>query len=375
MATVKTIILTTGGTGGHIFPALAVAEALKERGDVRLVFVGSIYGPESEMVRRAGLEFVGLPVRGVLGKGIYALQSLAYMGLALGKAVGIIRRYKPDAVLGFGGYASFAPVLAARLCGVLTAIHEQNAVMGVSNKVLGRVAHKVFLGLPLSTNVDADASALSHKCVLTGNPVRHVVAQVGAREHDFSGKRLLVVGGSQGATALNDVVMEYMPLLRSCGVQLRHQTGLRDEMRVRETYAAAQWSEAQASAFIHDMADAYDWADMVLCRAGASTVAELAAVGRAAVLVPFPFATHDHQTHNAASLVQQGAALMYAESRMREEDMMERGVELLQDAPRLQVMGEAAQAATQAAQGMTQVQAAQRISDEIFLLLQQQKVK
>ncbi len=364
MDTLKTIILTTGGTGGHIFPALAVAEALQARGNVRLVFVGSGYGPEKDMATRAGLEFVGLPVRGVLGKGVYALQSLALMGIALAQAIGIVRRYKPDAVLGFGGYASFAPVLAGRVCGAMTAIHEQNAVMGVSNKVLGRVAHRVFLGLPLT----ADAGALSHKCLLTGNPVRQIIADRGKGEHDFSGKRLLVVGGSQGATALNDIVLEYMPLLRSCGVQLRHQTGLRDEVRVREMYASAQWAEAQASAFIHDMAGAYDWADLVLCRAGASTVAELAAVGRAAVLVPFPFATHDHQSHNAASLVTRGAARMYEEKRMREQEMMEGVVALLQDAPRLETMAKAAQEAAH-------TQAAQSIVDDIYRLLQQKKGK
>ncbi len=377
-----TVILSSGGTGGHIFPALSVADALRaEYGNIRVIFVGSTFGPEKDLAAKAGLEFIGLPVRGVLGKGVKGLTSLGYMGISLVKALRLMRRYKPKVVLGFGGYASFAPVLAGRMCGAFTAIHEQNAVMGVSNKLLGRVVHKVFLGLPLHM----DDAALQQKCVLMGNPVRKVLLEAGkgweteGQEHDFSGKRLLVMGGSQGAAALNDIVMEYMPLLRARGVELCHQTGVKDYERVQELYKKFGWHTAQVSAFIDDMAKAYMWADLVLCRAGASTVAELAAVGRGAVFVPFPFATHDHQTHNAASFVKSGAALMYAENCMRGEESMEKSektsgnstmmevvVDLLHDPAQLKHMAQVARAAAQG-------QAAIRISVEVQAVLRKKR--
>ncbi len=332
----QNIILTTGGTGGHIFPALAVAEELLQRGDVRLLFVGSLYGPEKELATKAGLEFMGLPVRGILGRGFHAVGAAFNMMRAFVSALGIMRKFRPQIVLGFGGYAAFAPIMAAQALGISTAVHEQNAVAGLSNKVQGRFAKKVFLGMPETQGF------AEKKCIVTGNPVRVAVAQVSANEHDFSGKRLLVVGGSQGARALNDLIIENFAKCNTENIIIRHQSGAKDFERVHKAYVSAGQDTTMLSAFIDDMAAAYDWADLVLCRSGASTVAELSAAGRGAIFVPFPFATHDHQTHNAKLLVKHGAAKMHAESQMKKEDTMGNIINLLNDKNELQKMSKAA---------------------------------
>ncbi len=330
------VILTTGGTGGHIFPALAVAEELRrQHPHVEILFVGSQYGPERDLAQKAGLKFIGLPVRGFLGRGIQAIGAAYGMSKALIHAIKLMRHYKPQAVVGFGSYAAFAPVMAARLCGIPTAIHEQNAVAGMSNRVLSRFANKVFISMPQTQGF------AENKCVLTGNPVREAVLALRHTQHDFSRKRLLIVGGSQGAKALNDAIIEHLHHLQQAGIHIQHQTGSKDYERVRAAYTAAQWTltdgTACVSAFIDNMAEAYATADLVLCRAGASTVAELTAAGRGSVLIPFPFATHDHQTYNARLLAEHGAAYMFAE-----KDMciaMAKVLELFENTTALQTLG------------------------------------
>ena len=306
------VLLTTGGTGGHIFPALAVAEALRQRHPgVELLFVGSQYGPEQRLARAAGIDFIGLPVRGFLGRGLRAFAAAGRMACAVCRARGIIRRFRPQVVAGFGGYAAFAPMLAA-------------------------LARRICLSLPGTEGFDAS------RTVLTGNPVRAAVVALAGRQHDFSGKRLLVMGGSLGAHALNVHVCRHLDALRAAGIEVRHQTGVRDEAVTREAYAAAGYDPACVSAFIDDMASAYAWADLVLCRAGATTVAELCAAGLPSVLVPFPYAVHDHQTRNAQALVAEGAALMLPEARMESDGLMAQVTDLLQDTGRLRTMAAAA---------------------------------
>ena len=223
------VLLTTGGTGGHIFPALAVAEALRQRHPgVELLFVGSQYGPEQRLARAAGIDFIGLPVRGFLGRGLRAFAAAGRMACAVCRARGIIRRFRPQVVAGFGGYAAFAPMLAARLAGVPTVLHEQNAIAGMSNRILGRLARRICLSLPGTEGFDAS------RTVLTGNPVRAAVVALAGRQHDFSGKRLLVMGGSLGAHALNVHVCRHLDALRAAGIEVRHQTGVRDEAVTRE---------------------------------------------------------------------------------------------------------------------------------------------
>lgn len=334
------ILLTTGGTGGHIFPALAVAEELLQRDpSIRLLFVGSLYGPEERLAREAGVPFEGLPVRGFLGRGLRAVGAGARMSWAVLKALNIVRRFRPQAVAGFGGYAAFAPMLAARLAGVPGILHEQNAVAGASNRMLARLARRICLSLPGTEGFAPE------KCVLTGNPVRRSVSAVGRLPRQWRTRHLLILGGSQGAHALNVFLPEILPALKAAGVEIRHQSGSRDLESARAAYQAAGYDGACVSAFIDDMAGAYAWADLALCRSGASTVAELCAAGLPAVLVPFPQAVHDHQTANARLLEKAGAALLVREEEMRERDLGRLLLELSVDGDRRARMSAAASAA------------------------------
>ncbi|MDR3357820.1 MAG: undecaprenyldiphospho-muramoylpentapeptide beta-N-acetylglucosaminyltransferase [Desulfovibrio sp.] len=325
----RNVILTTGGTGGHIFPALAVAEEMRRQyPGLRLKFVGSLYGPEKEIMREKDISFEGLPVRGVLGRGPRAVAAAGMMAAAVAKAAGIVRRCKPQVVLGFGGYASFAPMLAAALLGVPSVLHEQNAAAGASNRLMGRFARRVCLSWP------GTPGFARTKCVLTGNPVRAGIRAAGRETRGHRTRRLLVLGGSQGARALNVLLSEILPRLAAAGVEIRHQSGRNDEHDTRRAYASAGYSPKCVSAFIDDMAEAYRWADLVMCRAGASTTAELCVAGLPAVLVPFPYAAYDHQTHNARILEKAGAAVLLPESGLRPDRAGELLLELLENEER-----------------------------------------
>ncbi|WP_167941033.1 undecaprenyldiphospho-muramoylpentapeptide beta-N-acetylglucosaminyltransferase [Desulfobaculum xiamenense] len=338
----KRVILTTGGTGGHIFPALAVAEELKRRHpDIRILFVGGRYGREADFAAEAGLEFVGLPVRGVLGRGLKAVSALFGMARAVVQAIGIIGSFAPDAVVGFGGYASFAPVLAARLRGVPCAVHEQNSVPGASNRLLAKLAKRVFLSFP-----DTHKAFSAAKCILTGNPVRDLIRKMADEPFvQRTTRHLLVVGGSLGARALNDAVIANISGLRDAGFELRHQTGEADLARVKTAYTnAGVDTETSVAPFIRDMKDAYRWADIVLCRSGATTVAELAVAGKPSVLVPFPYATHDHQTVNARFLADSGAAIIVPQAELAGKDLTQLITDILSEPGRLARMADAARA-------------------------------
>lgn len=331
------LLLTTGGTGGHIFPALAVAEALRrEYPRARVLFVGSDYGPEARLAAAAGVDFAGLPVRGLVGRGVRALGAAARMLLATGRALSLVREFRPQVVAGFGGYAAFAPMLAGRCLGIPCLLHEQNAIAGASNRLLARLAQRVCLSLPGTEGFPQE------KCVVTGNPVRAAVAAVGEQPRNFSGRRLLIMGGSLGAHALNVCVPEHLARLRAAGVEIRHQTGVADEAAVREAYVAAGYAPECVSAFIDDMAAAYAWADLALCRSGATSVAELCAAGVPSILIPFPFAAHDHQTRNAEALRDAGAALLVAQKDMESVDIVGMALELLDDPERRAGMSAAA---------------------------------
>ena len=334
------VIFTTGGTGGHIFPALAVAEELRKRfPEAEFLFIGGEYGPERDIVTRAGIEFVGLPVRGVLGRGVRAVGAVFGLAAATVRAMGIIGRFNPDAVIGFGGYAAFAACMAAKLREKPVAVHEQNSVPGLANKLIAKVADRVFISMP-----DPAENFLPRKTVLTGNPVRADIRAL--RDHSMNttgARRLLVVGGSLGARAVNTAVIAMLSALRDAGVTVQHQTGQADFERVRTAYAEAGMQDCIVSPFIDDMAAAYAQADLVLCRAGATTVAELTVAGKPAVFIPFPHATHNHQVHNARYLERQGAALVVEERQLAEgaSDYVEISTlvtELICDASRLKTM-------------------------------------
>lgn len=333
------VVLTTGGTGGHIFPALAVAEQLRQEG-AELLFIGSRFGPEADLAARAGIPFEGLSVRGVLGRGFAACGAALGLLAAVVPARRALARFRPDVVAGFGAYASVAPLLAARLLGIPTVLHEQNAVPGLANRLFGKTAARIFLSLP------AAEKAFSHdRCVVTGNPVRQAItAACAPRAVEDGSRHLLVMGGSQGARAINSVVLANLARLRGAGVEIWHQSGARDFERVRAGYSAHGFDVSKVTPFIDDMAAAYAWADLALCRAGATSVAELAAAGKAAVLIPFPHATHDHQTRNAEALVQAGAACLVPENEIGMRDVGGLLLELLADGGRLQKMSRAARA-------------------------------
>ena len=358
------IILTTGGTGGHIFPALAVAEQLRlQAPDVRLLFIGSQYGPEARLAREAGLDFVGLAVRGVLGRGLRAAGALVAMVRAIMTARGILKEFRPDAVAGFGSYASMPALTAACLAGTPIAIHEQNAISGLSNRLMARKARTIFLALP-----DQLGQFPADRTRLVGNPVRGAIAALYSTEQASRPENhrpcLLVMGGSQGARAINSAVLAALPRLKD--VRIHHQTGTTDFERVRAGYQAHGFTaeDAEVTPFINDMARAYAEADLVLCRSGATTVAELALAGKPSVLVPFPFATHDHQTGNAKALEQAGAACLIPERDVVSHDLAGTVLEILHDPARCLAMGHAAHtcarpyAARDVARGLLELTAA-----------------
>lgn len=361
------IIITTGGTGGHIFPALAVAEALrKKHPDVELLFVGGMYGPEKELAARAGVPFRGLPVRGFLGRGFKALSAGAAMLAGVGKALFIVRSFRPDAVMGFGGYAAFASVFAACLLGRPCALHEQNAVPGAANRILGRMVKRICLSWPQRSD---DPSFPPDRCVLTGNPIRAGIAALGDQARE-GGMRLLVMGGSQGALAINNMVISMLPALREAGVDIVHQTGAGEYENVRLGYLEAGFSAEETDEivrpFIHDMAAVYASSTLALCRAGATSLAELAATGTPSVLIPFPFAAHDHQTGNARAMQDAGGGILLpqkdAQRMCEEKSLAPMLIDLLKDKNRLAAM-------RKGALSLARPQAASDVADELLGLI------
>ena len=332
---ISRLVVTTGGTGGHIFPALAVAAEVRRREpEARVLFLGGS-GPEGELARKAGLDFLALPASGVLGKGLKALLATVWVGRSVILATRALRRFAPQAVIGFGGDAGFCPVLAAALLGIPAAVHEQNSVPGVTNRILGRLVRRVFVSFE-----DHGRHFPPAKVVRSGNPVR---AEIAAVAHTpGAGRNLLVLGGSQGAKALNDMVVAALPRLLAARVNVLHQAGRADEQRIRDAYRAGGADDARVQGFVEDMAGAYAWADLAVCRAGASTIFELAATGTPSVLVPFPFAAHDHQRVNARHLESLGAAVLADQKDLDGESLAKIVLGLLGDGAKLADMGRAA---------------------------------
>ncbi len=304
------VLIMAGGTGGHVFPALAVADALRERG-VPVVWLGTRQGLEARVVPEAGIPVEWVSVVGLRGKGVVRLlRAPLIVAGACWQAWRILRRVRPRAVLGMGGFVSGPGGLMARLLGRPLCIHEQNAIAGMTNRWLARIAGTVMEAFPGSL-----PAARRARC--TGNPVRATIAALqepALRFIDRSGPlRLLVLGGSQGARALNEAVPAALAQIAPAHRPLvRHQAGVRHLDAARAAYVRAR-VDAELSAFVNDMAEAYGWADLVLCRAGALTVAELAAAGVGSILVPYPYAVDDHQTANARFLVDAGAAQLLPE--------------------------------------------------------------
>lgn len=308
------LLIAGGGTGGHLFPGIALAEELLTRqpGLNDVLFVGTARGIEARCVPEAGMKIEFIDVEGIKGKGIWrCLRSLAMIPRALVESIRILRRYQPDIVVGVGGYASGPVVLAARLLGLPTAIQEQNALPGMTNRWLGQIAEVVFTAFPEAARFFPAA-----KVRLIGNPIRRAFLDnylMAPSKHDKTA--LLIFGGSQGAHVLNATVID---ALQSLDVQQRerlsivHQTGARELEEVQKAYRDAG-IEAEVVEFIDDMSKAYERADLVVCRAGATSLAELTVAKKASILVPFAAAADNHQEINANSLVRAGAAVMVRE--------------------------------------------------------------
>jgi UDP-N-acetylglucosamine--N-acetylmuramyl-(pentapeptide) pyrophosphoryl-undecaprenol N-acetylglucosamine transferase len=303
----RPVLIMAGGTGGHVFPALAVAAELTRLG-VPVAWLGTDQGLEARVVPAAGYSLTPIRVSGLRGKGLLRVFFAPFMlGIALLQALKAFLRLRPLAVLGMGGFAAGPGGLIAWLLRRPLLIHEQNSVPGLTNRLLAPFARVVLEGFPGSMPA-------SRQAVAVGNPVRAGIAALAPPETRFAGRsgplRLLVIGGSLGAQALNRVLPQAINRLPvATRPQVHHQTGQSDVAGVQQRYRELG-CEARVEAFIEDMAAAYAWADLVVCRSGALTVAELAAAGVGSILVPYPHATDDHQTSNARYLADAGAALL-----------------------------------------------------------------
>jgi UDP-N-acetylglucosamine--N-acetylmuramyl-(pentapeptide) pyrophosphoryl-undecaprenol N-acetylglucosamine transferase len=308
------VLIMAGGTGGHVFPALALARLLREQ-DRQVIWLGTRRGLEARVVPADGFAIEWLSVSGLRGKGLVAVLKAPFMlVLSVWQALRIIARHKPAVVVGLGGFVTGPGGLAAWLLGRPLVVHEQNAIAGFTNRCLARLARSVLTAFP-------SALAGRPRVRLIGNPVRADIAALSLPAERFAGHegpiRLLVIGGSLGARRLNEVVPQALALLaRDATAQrftVRHQAGEKLIDAARAAYAGAGVA-GEVSPFIADMAASLGWADLVVCRAGALTIAELAAAGVGSVLVPFPHAVDDHQTVNAQYLVDAGAARCLADA-------------------------------------------------------------
>ena len=337
-----TIVVMAGGTGGHIFPALATARELQSRG-FNIHWLGTPDSMEAELVPRHGFNISFLPVTGLRGKGVgFQLKAPWRISVSLLRAVRALRRHKPVCVLGMGGYVTGPGGLAARLLGVPLVIHEQNAIAGLTNKVLARIASRVLEAFP---GTFKEAGMHTVKVFHTGNPVRTDI-QSSVQKLEQRGDapvRLLVVGGSRGAQVFNQTVPDSLASLQQndLSVQVWHQTGKGNLEATQRLYCDHNVN-GRVEEFIDDMAEAYDWADLILCRSGALTVSELAVAGRPSILVPYPWAVDDHQTANGHYLVEQSAALMIQQREFNKGSLARMLQELIANRSRLEQMGVAA---------------------------------
>lgn len=356
----KTVMVMAGGTGGHVFPALAVADELKQQGyDIH--WLGTAAGIEAELVPKSGYPLHCINVTGLRGKGKLALLTAPWKIIkAIYQAVQFMRIVRPSAVLGLGGFATGPGGIAAKLLGVPLLIHEQNAFPGMTNRLLKPLANVVMQAFPNTFKGSKNLARL----FTTGNPVRANIVALGCAEKEGSDNfekkeklNVLVVGGSLGAVALNNAVVDALSLMvkehlahnlaESYLPNIWHQVGKKNIDAVQQSYAEkGLQGKAKVVAFIDDMAVAYDWADIVVCRSGALTVSELACAAKAAIFVPFPFAVDDHQTANAQILVKAGAAEIKQQKELTAEWLVERWTSYSDNPEKIKHMSIAAKGAS-----------------------------
>jgi UDP-N-acetylglucosamine--N-acetylmuramyl-(pentapeptide) pyrophosphoryl-undecaprenol N-acetylglucosamine transferase len=310
------LIVTGGGTGGHLFPGISLAQAMMGAyPSCEVLFIGTERKVDRTALSSLGFETMAIKSQGIKGKSIIAiLKALFLQPIALWEAARIIRKFKPDLVFGVGGYVTGPVILAARLLGITTCIHEQNSIPGLANKLLGYIANRIFVSLPGSEKYFP-----ANKTILSGNPVRSNIIKASrdagiVPNHDSA--TLLILGGSQGARRLNSLMLE---AAEECLSKLSappfiiHQTGGHDEDHVQNKYSELGL-EARVKAFYTDMAEIYSQADLIISRAGATTLAELTVFNKPAILIPFPYAADNHQEINGQYLVEAGAALMFKQA-------------------------------------------------------------
>jgi len=337
------LIVSGGGTGGHLFPGIAVAEAVLDRHPAgQVLFVGTGRQTDARVLANRKFQTTTISCRGLKGKSVLQrLTALLQLPLSTLSAMRLMRRFRPQLVLGVGGYVTGPVLLAAKMMGVATCIHEQNSVPGMANRKLGRLVDRIFLSIPGSERYFAEG-----KWVLTGNPLRRELMEAAAGKREKKdGLTLLVLGGSLGAHRVNVLIAGAMEILKNTVAQHRlqviHQTGRDDEQMVAGRYKELG-IKAEVAAFFSNMAGLYSRADLVVSRAGATTLAEITAFGLPMILIPYPFAADDHQRKNGEYLVQGGAALMFTQDALTEQGLAEQISGLLADEKRRIQMGQAA---------------------------------
>ena len=327
----KKVLIMAGGTGGHVFPALAIARVLQERG-YEILWLGTRGRMEEKLVPQSGFPIQYINVQGIRRNGIKSKIKAPFMIFhAICQALAVVRAFKPDVALGMGGYASGPGGIAARLCRIPLVLHEQNAAAGLTNRLLSKVASIIMLGFP--------GAFSGSKVRNVGNPVRAEIVALHEKELLPSAEplRILVVGGSLGAQALNEIVPKAVSLLNAHTISVTHQCGGGHEAQTLQAYAQCK-APHEVVEFISDMAKAYSTHDLIICRAGASTVAEVACAGIPAIFVPLPTAVDDHQTKNAGFLAEHGGAIICAQKDLSAEKLANILKELAGDRKRLAAM-------------------------------------
>lgn len=334
MAETKKLMVLAGGTGGHVFPALAVAKAMTPTG-VEVCWLGTKQGLEARVVPENNIAIEWISISGLRGKGLLAwLKAPFKLANAIWQSLQIMRRVKPDCVLGMGGFVAGPGGLAARILGKPLVVHEQNAVAGLTNRYLAKIATKVLSGFP-------NVLGLPSSTQWVGNPVRQEIAELEDSDEQNNKINILIIGGSQGAYSFNT----YLPKIlaaQTADISIWHQSGKGSQEQVEQSYQAEN-CQAKVTDFIEDMAAAYQWSDLLICRAGAMTIAECCAAQKPALLVPYPFSAGDHQLKNAEAMAEVGAAVVVDNSTLQDATINTQIAQLLSDKSQLKNMGEKAQ--------------------------------
>ncbi|NIQ38589.1 MAG: undecaprenyldiphospho-muramoylpentapeptide beta-N-acetylglucosaminyltransferase [Proteobacteria bacterium] len=353
------VIIAGGGTGGHLFPGIAIAEEITMREESnRVLFVGTARGLEAEVLPKKGIPLRTIAVRGIKGKSLFhKLGTVTRIPRAVAEAIDIIRDFNPDLVIGLGGYVSGPVLAAAFLTGVRRVVQEQNVIPGTTNRITARVAHRVFVSFEESSRYFEP-----EKVVVTGNPIRREFAHPPKRDRR-SGFGLLVFGGSRGAHHINQAMTEALDHLEDVKSDLRiiHQAGVDDASEVAEAYRDKGFV-ARIEPFIEDMVGPYRESSLVICRAGATTISELTACGRASILIPYPFAANNHQEANARTLVKKGAAKMILDRDLSGQTLAEAIHSLLKNPDEIAAM-------EKASAWLGKPDAAKRIVDECYRIM------